>query len=144
MDAAFTFIKDRFKYMQRYGIQYLWFTLDESYGYPLWSLLNISEEGWSLLSDITGLNSKIQTKQKIKLFAKLDFELKMTKVQLETDDGNRVRVYYFRVCKSIVSKDWPEVADSQMKNPRNVDEMSEVFEQFCKGGNPVNGGYTTR
>ena len=74
----------------------------------------------------------------------MDFELKMTKVQLETDDGNRVRVYYFRVCKSIVSKDWPEVADSQMKNPRNVDEMSEVFEQFCKGGNPVNGGYTTR
>ena len=127
MDAAFTFIKDRFKYMQRYGIQYLWFTLDESYGYPLWSLLNVSEEGWSLLSDITGLNSKIQTKQKIKLFAKLDFELKMTKVQLETDDGNRVRVYYFRVCKSIVSKDWPEVADSQMKNPRNVDEMSKKF-----------------
>ena len=77
MDAAFTFIKDRFKYMQRYGIQYLWFTLDESYGYPLWSLLNVSEEGWSLLSDITGLNSKIQTKQKIKLFAKLDFELKI-------------------------------------------------------------------
>ena len=87
-------------YMQRYRIQDLWFTLDESYGYPLWSLLNISEEGWSLLSDITGLNSKIQTKQKIKLFAKLDFELKMTMVNLETDEGNRVRVYYFRVCKS--------------------------------------------
>ena len=131
MDAAFTFIKDRFKYMQRYGIQYLWFTLDESYGYPLWSLLNVSEEGWSLLSDITGLNSKIQTKQKIKLFAKLDFELKMTKVQLETDDGNRVRVYYFRVCRSIMSKDWPEVTDSQMKDPRNVDEMSFQRETRC-------------
>ena len=131
MDAAFTFIKDRFKYMQRYGIQYLWFTLDESYGYPLWSLLNVSEEGWSLLSDITGLNSKIQTKQKIKLFAKLDFELKMTKVQLETDDGNRVRVYYFRVCRSMISKDWPEFTDSQMKDPRNVDEMSFQRETQC-------------
>ena len=144
MDAAFTFIKDRFKYMQRYGIQYLWFTLDESYGYPLWSLLNVSEEGWSLLSDITGLNSKIQTKQKIKLFAKLDFELKMTMVNLETDEGNRVKAYYFRVFRSIMSKDWPEVPDCQMINPRNVDKMSEDFEQFCKGGNPVNGGYTTR
>ena len=116
--------------MQRYGIQYLWFTLDESYGYPLWSLLNISEEGWSLLSDITGLNSKIQITQKIKIFQKLDFELKMTMVNLETDEGNRVKAYYFRVFRSIMSKDWPEVADSQMKNPRNVDEMSEVFEQF--------------
>ena len=118
-------------YMQRYRVQDLWFTLDESYGYPLWSLLNISEEGWSLLSDITGLNSKIQTKQKIKLFAKLDFELKMTKVQLETDDGNRVRVYYFRVCRSIMSKDWPEVTDSQMKDPRNIDEMSLQRETRC-------------
>ena len=144
MDAAFTFIKDRFMYMQRYRIQDLWFTLDESYGYPLWSLLNISEEGWSLLSDITGLNSKIQITQKIKFFQKLDFELKMTMVNLETDEGNRVKAYYFRVFRSIMSKYWPEVADSQMKNPRNVDEMSEVFEQFCKGGNPVNGGYTTR
>ena len=144
MDAAFTFIKDRFKYMQRYGIQYLWFTLDESYGYSLWSLLNISEEGWSLLSDITGLNSKIQITQKINFFQKLDFELKMTMVNLETDEGNRVKAYYFRVFRSIMSKDWPEVADSQMKNPRNVDEMSKDFEQFCERGNPVKGGYTTR
>ena len=74
----------------------------------------------------------------------MSFELKMTKVHLETDDGNRVRVYYFRVCRSIMSKDWPEVTDSQMKDPRNVDEMSEDFEQFCKGGNPVNGGYQGR
>lgn len=144
MDAAFTFIKDRFMYMQRYRIQDLWFTLDESYGYPLWLLLNISEEGWSLLSDITGLNSKIQITQKKNFFQKLDFELKMTMVNLETDEGNRVRAYYFRVCRSIMSKDWPEVADSEMIDPRNVDEMSEDFEQFCKGGNPVNGGYTTR
>ena len=144
MDAAFTFIKDRFMYMQRYRIQDLWFTLDESYGYPLWLLLNISEEGWSLLSDITGLNSKIQITQKKIFFQKLDFELKMTMVNLDTDEGNRVRAYYFRVCRSIMSKDWPEVADSEMIDPRNVDEMSEDFEQFCKGGNPVNGGYTTR
>ena len=96
-------------YMQRYRIQDLWFTLDESYGYPLWLLLNISEEGWSLLSDITGLNSKIQITQKKFFFQKLDFELKMTMVNLETDEGNRVKAYYFRVFRSIMSKDWPEV-----------------------------------
>ena len=118
-------------YMQRYRIQDLWFTLDESYGYPLWLLLNISEEGWSLLSDITGLNSKIQITQKKFFFQKLDFELKMTMVNLETDEGNRVRAYYFRVCRSIMSKDWPEVTDSQMKDPRNVDEMSFQRETRC-------------
>lgn len=68
----------------------------------------------------------------------------MTMVNLETDEGNRVKAYYFRVFRSIMSKDWPEVPDCQMINPRNVDEMSEDFEQFCEGGNPVNGGYTTR
>ena len=80
----------------------------------------------------------------IKFFQKLDFELKMTMVNLETDEGNRVKAYYFRVFRSIMSKDWPEVADSQMKNPRNVDEASKDFEQFCERGNPVKGGYATR
>ena len=140
MDAAFTFIKDRFKDMQRYGLPLMKVT-DIPFGH---FQTYISEEGWSLLSDITGLNSKIQITQKIKFFQKLDFELKMTMVNLETDEGNRVKAYYFRVFRSIMSKDWPEVADSQMKNPRNVDEMSKDFEQFCERGNPVKGGYTTR
>ena len=70
--------------------------------------------------------------------------MKMTMVNLETDEGNRVKAYYFRVFRSIMSKDWTDVADSQLKNPRNVDELSQDFEQFCERGNPVKGGYTTR
>ena len=129
---VFAYMRSQFINMKRHGIQKWWFTLQKEHRYSLWTFLNISEEDGGRIAEFTNLNSKNRNKIHSLFAEKMQMKLQSDVVREQDVEGNRSRVYYYRVEQSINCSEFEDVPPEHKKiGPGNRGMKGDLRQDFC-------------